>query len=48
LQWCLGCVISEFCDSLQRNLKHHQPVEEKPTHLMLFYLGGRRGVLGIT
>jgi hypothetical protein len=36
----------EFCDSLQSNLKHHLPVEEKPTQLMLFW--GRRGVLRVT
>ena len=46
LQWCLGCAGPEFCDSFKRSLKHHQPVEEKPTQLMLFW--GRRGFLGVT
>jgi len=42
----LGCAAPEFCDPFKRSPKHHQPVEEKPTHLMLFW--GRRGVLGVT
>jgi hypothetical protein len=45
LQRCLGC--AEFCDSLQSNFKHQQPLEEKPTHLMRLNRSGRRGVLGV-